>query len=79
MTPGCTVPPVGFVVAARGGLGVRSEGAGVRSPSGNLGARSAVRTAWARDGERGEMVWWAGPTGRWCGLGPAPVRVGLHC
>jgi hypothetical protein len=69
-TPGHTVLPVSFAVAACGGLGVQSEGVGTWLASGNLGARSVVQMAWAR-GEK-----WAGGPGR-LGIGVALCQLQL--
>jgi hypothetical protein len=64
MTPGRSVPPVGFTVVARGGLSVLSEGAGVRLEcSGRMhrcvGAEEELSggSGWPR----AELVKWAGP------------------
>jgi hypothetical protein len=64
MTPGHTVPPVGFTVAPRCGLGVWSKGIGARSKRfGRVHGRAGAEEKWpgGPGWPRAKLVKWVGP------------------
>jgi hypothetical protein len=64
MTPGCTVPLIGFTVVARSGLDVRSKGTGAQSECSKHGhQRGGDEEEWlgGPGWPQDELVQWAGP------------------